>query len=366
MDQHKKTSETILKLLSNRVCRSYTGGALIGQWQGKPDATDNDKPEEWLASSVEARNKNYVLDEGLSKVVTAPGREEKLADLIAADPEGFLGKAHIAKYGANTAVLTKILDAAVRLSIQVHPTKAYARKFFHSEYGKTEAWYILGGRVVNGEPPYVLLGFKPGITRELWEKYFNEQDVDAMIGALHKFYVQEGDVFLIEGGLPHAIGSGCFLIEIQEPTDYTMRVERTTFDGGQLPDKLCHQGLGFDAMLDCFNYDNLSREETFKKYAKQPRLRMNENGNAIADLVSAEDTSCFSMSKLSVTTELKLNGGSFKTLIILKGLGKLHCGGESLAVTQGESFVVPAAVAEIVIENTSNFPLEIVACYPPK
>ena len=44
-----------------------------------------------------------------------------------------------------------------------------------------------------------------------------------MLDCLHKFEVNKGDTFLIEGGIPHAIGAGCFLVEVQEPTDYTIR-----------------------------------------------------------------------------------------------------------------------------------------------
>src|SRR5882757_6590565 len=101
-----KLSTSILKLLNNRVVRSYTGGKMIEQWQGLPNPADNDKPEEWLASVVEARNKNYIPSEGLSTVLMPDGSVEKLTDLIKADTEGFLGKEHAAKYGDSTAVLT--------------------------------------------------------------------------------------------------------------------------------------------------------------------------------------------------------------------------------------------------------------------
>ncbi len=70
-----------------------------------------------------------------------------------------------------------------------------------------------------------------------------------MLDSLHKVPLTEGEVLLIEGGVPHAIGSGCFLIEIQEPTDYTLRVERTTVRGETLPDTACHQGAGFPERL---------------------------------------------------------------------------------------------------------------------
>ncbi|MDB4925908.1 type I phosphomannose isomerase catalytic subunit [Mucilaginibacter sp.] len=361
-----KPSETILKLLNNRVVRSYTGGKLIEQWQGLNNPADNDKPEEWLASVVEARNKNYIPGEGLSTVLMPDGSTAKLIDLIKADSEGFLGEEHVAKYGVHTAVLTKVLDAAVRLSIQVHPTKAYARDYFKSDYGKTEAWYIMGGREINGEPPYVLIGFKPDVTKAQWKKYFDEQDIDGMINALHKFYVQPGDVFLIEGGLPHAIGSGCFLIEIQEPTDYTMRVERKTFDGSTLPDMLCHQGVGFDAMLDCFTYEGLSKYDTLRKYAKHPEPVVLEDGTTVIKLITDADTACFQMDKLIIPDIYQLDDDSFKTLIILAGEGWFVHGGETIEVKQGDTYFLPADVGEVHIENSGADDLEIIACYPPQ
>jgi mannose-6-phosphate isomerase len=359
-------STSLLKLLNNRVVRSYTGGKLIEQWQGLKDPADNDKPEEWLASVVEARNKSYIPDEGLSTVLMPDGAIEKLTDLIKADSEGFLGKGHVAKYGVHTAVLTKVLDAAVRLSIQVHPTKAYAREYFKSAYGKTEAWYIIGGREINGEPPYVLVGFKPGVTHDQWQQYFEEQDIDGMINALHKFYVEPGDVFLIEGGLPHAIGSGCFLIEIQEPTDYTMRVERKTFDGSLLPDELCHQRVGFEAMLDCFTYEGLSKEETFYKYGKHPVPVVLANGTTVINLITEADTSCFKMTKLNIAHSHVLNDASFKTVIILQGEGRFLHNGESIYIKQGDTYFFPAALGEVMVENSGAMPLQIIACYPPE
>lgn len=166
--------------------------------------------------------------EGLSEIVLENGKSITLKDLIRSNPEDILGRRHTAKYGSETAVLVKVLDAGERLTIQVHPDREFAQSAFQSVFGKTEAWYILGGRTIGGEDPYVLLGFKPGMTQAKWKQLFEDQDIPGMIGALHKIPVQPGDVFLVEGGVPHAIGSGCFLIEIQEPTDYTLRVERTT------------------------------------------------------------------------------------------------------------------------------------------
>jgi mannose-6-phosphate isomerase len=362
-----KLTSKPLKLLKNRVCRTYTGGKLIEEWQGNSDPQDNERPEEWVASTVEARNKNYVEDEGLSFVEIDTNKTIKLIDLINLNSQDFLGEYHVKKHGNNMSVLTKVLDAAIRLSIQVHPNKEYAKNYFKSDFGKTEAWYIIGGREVDGELPYILLGFKEEVTKEKWSEYFEKQDIDAMLNSLHKFYVKEGDVFLIEGAIPHAIGSGCFLIEVQEPTDYTMRVERTTFDGGMLPDMLCHQGVGFDKMLECFNYEGLSREETLKRWFKTPKLLRKENGGNETALISKDDTKCFSMKKFIIDDSFEINyNDGFRVIIILKGKGKIFYPDGEVDVKQGDMFFLPQGLKNITYKNSEKQNLEIIACYPPQ
>ena len=47
-----------------------------------------------------------------------------LRDAIAADPEGFLGAAHVRRYGPDPALLVKLLDAGERLPVHCHPDRA--------------------------------------------------------------------------------------------------------------------------------------------------------------------------------------------------------------------------------------------------
>ena len=62
----------------------------------------------------------------------------------------YLGKKLAEKYGT-TGVLIKMLDSLERLTVQVHPDKEYARTVFNSAFGKTESWYVLNTREINGE-----------------------------------------------------------------------------------------------------------------------------------------------------------------------------------------------------------------------
>ncbi len=178
-------------------------------------------------------------------------------------------------------------------------------KLFNSEYGKTECWHILDTR---DEGACVYLGFKEGITKEYWTELYKRQDIEGMLNAMHCFKVKKGDTILIKGRIPHAIGAGCFMLEIQEPTDYTLRTEKVTLAGEVLTDMQLHYGIGEENMMECFNYNGLSESETMKNYFLKPKC----DGD-VMHLVGYSDTKCFKLDKLSFG-EHTLNSESFFTV----------------------------------------------------
>ena len=195
----------IIKECETRVRRTYRGGALLDVFLGRQHGTDGFFPEDWISSFVEAKNREYVPNEGITRL--EDGR--LITDAVGG---GMFGQGR-----TEPGVLIKLLDSSERLGIQVHPTDAYAKKLFGSACGKTESWHVLSTRRINGEEPKVYLGFKPGLTRELWAEYYRTQNVSAMMNALHEIPVKPGDTILVAGGTPHAIGGGCMLLEIQQP-----------------------------------------------------------------------------------------------------------------------------------------------------
>ena len=199
----------IIKECETRVRRTYRGGALLDVFLGRQRGTDGFFPEDWISSFVEAKNRDYIPGEGITRL--EDGR--LITDAVGG---GMFGQGR-----TEPGVLIKLLDSGERLGIQVHPTDAYAKKLFGSDYGKTESWHVLSTRRINDEEPKVYLGFKPGLTRELWTEYYRTQNVNAMLNALHEIPVKPGDTILVAGGTPHAIGGGCMLLEIQQPSDYT-------------------------------------------------------------------------------------------------------------------------------------------------
>lgn len=351
-----------LKQMPNRVWRTYTGGDLIDDFKNTRPEGEGNLPEEWIMSTVSARGKNRPEDEGLSVVLT-PSGPVVLKDLISSAPELFLGRSVARKYGT-TGVLIKIIDSAERLTIQVHPDKKFAKEMLCSDYGKTEAWYILGKREINGEKPSVYLGFKEGITEELWKELFLKQDIPGMLGCLHRFDVNSGDSFIIHGGVPHAIGSGCFLLEIQEPTDYTMRVEKITPGGLIISDELLHQGIGLENMFKCFHYNGNSFKEAERRWRVTPGVAEKAKDFVLRSIIGKNETDCFSMNELRLDGEVTINGnGSFFVCVICSGEGSIYCNGKNYNFSRGDEIFFPGAINEISIRSVKKS--EMLLCYPP-
>ena len=331
----------ILKLEENRVWRLYRGGKLLDELHGRV-GEDGSFPEDWLASVVEAINpprKNAPAHEGLSRAVLACGGTAYLRDLI----------------DTPFNVLTKFLDSAERLPIQVHPDKETARRLFQSEYGKTEAWYILGGREIDGEAPYILMGFKSEVTPDTLKALFDKQDIEGMAALLHKIPVRPGEVYLIRGGSPHAIGAGGLLLEIQEPTDYTISLETHGTTGNEVPEQLIHQGLGFEKMFECFHYNKQSIEELLASVCMESK----ELSPGYEELISCDDTPCFCLRRMRVTeTRVQPAGDLPYTLAVTRGEGTV--GG--IPVTQGDCLFVSAGQAAYEITGE----MELLQCLPPR
>lgn len=308
----------LYKLTTTRVYRTYYGGKNIDRVTGVRNPGITRYPEDWLASVTEAFNPGHeVKGEGLSK--TEDGKY--LADIIAENKSEMIGSDDRMK------LLFKMLDSAERLVIQVHPTVEFAKKYFNSDYGKTECWYVLNGGGT------VYLGFKPDITKEYWKELFYKQDIKAMLDCLHCFNVHKGDMIFIAGGVPHAIGADCFIAELQEPTDLMAVTERVTPSGVKLPDVKLHGGLGFEKMFDCFNYDGMERAEIKEKYFLSPKFL--ENGREL--LVGSDVTDKFRLEKLTVSGENEFAVSDYGIVLITNGEGTIN--GQTAKI--GDRFFIP-------------------------
>ena len=314
--------------------------------------TDPHYPEEWISSVTEAINPNTHHGEGLSRDLRTG---KTLKELIEEDPAGMLGSRRAAQ-GGGLGILVKLIDAGERLTIQVHPNAARAKALFGSPYGKTECWYFLdGGCDAAASRPCVYYDFKEGVTRERWEELFRAQDIPGMLDCMHRIEVEPGMVVYVQGGNPHAIGEGCYLLEIQEPTDLTIRVERTTPTGFAVADEMCHLGLEFSRMFDCFDYRGETLEEARRSCVVPPKTAPASGAVIRTELVGSDRTTCFAMSEYSFSASDGVELPSeddFRALFVVRGGGSIVSkdSGCPIEIHEGDQVFVPASAGVCVLD----------------
>ncbi len=352
----------IILMEPNRVWRTYPGGRLLDTLEGKPEPADTHFPEDWIASTTRAVNpgREDVNEEGCSKV-NIQGTVWLLRDLVQRFPDQLVGPSHFDRYGPNTQFLVKFLDAALRLHIQCHPTRAFARQHLSSDSGKTEAYVILTLR--DGiQAPYIYLGFQRPIRREVLRQAVLDQDLESMFASFDKIPVRPGDVFLVPGGLTHAIGEGIFMIEIMEPTDYVVRLE---FERGGyvLPEESRFMGRDVDFAMDLIDFAPRSVQELRDQYFCRPAPLDRQERSQEWSLVDSRYTDCFRVKRLCVQGTFEKQEPTFYVGIVAKGAGSIHTDQGSVQLQFGDKFLVPFATDSIQFASPKG--MELVFTLPP-
>ncbi len=334
---------------SMRVRRGYRGGALLEARAGRAPC-DGDRPEDWIASSVTAVNPGLPDEtgEGLTPLLAGDGGSSTLAALLAAHPVELLGRDHLAQHGAGLGFLAKLLDAAMRLHIQAHPTRDFARSRLGAPYGKLEAYVILAVRP--GEDGWIHLGFQRSPGCEAWRSIIAEQRKDAMAACFERITVAPGEVWLVPGGWPHAIGPGVLMLEVMEPSDLVVRCEFER-EGIVVPPEARFMGRDLDFCLDVFDYAARSAAEV----RSACRLAAAPAGDAAAGrtgLIGPAHTGCFAVDRLHVPrggSTVLPSDGRIAIALVESGSATLHHDGDSLALRRLDAACVPAATGDLRI-----------------
>ena len=337
----------ILRLAPNRVWRTYSGGLLLDRMEGRSHPADGEFPEDWLGSTVRAVNPGHAdRNEGLAHVIV-DGTAVVLADLIATDPEYFLGTAHLSRFGANPMMLVKYLDGAQRLPFQVHPTIDFSRQYLNTSSGKTEAYYILETRP-EVQDPFIYLGFQRPPTRAEMRRMIVEQDIVAMEKCFDKIRVRPGDVYVVPGGLPHAIGGGILMVELMEPTDFVARVE---FDvGGRvMPEAARFMGRDVEFALDMFSFDAWPITAVQARWRGQPQLVARTSSMLRESLVDGRLTDCFCMTRTALSGVHRFHSAGFGILLVIEGSCSVQTGQELVHLSRYDRIVVPYGLGEFEV-----------------
>ena len=339
MDIYKQPWQLVQNKIRGR------GGREIDRLRGVSPPVDSDSGSEaWIGSVTRVGHPpEGKPDYGCSEAVLPDGRRMFLFEAIGLSPPQALGEKHIAQNGGGMGMLIKYLDAASQYGLQCHPTRGFAKKMWGSAYGKEESWYVIGTRSDTKEPAYILLGFKEGVDRGEWEKHYRKDDIAALENLCHKIQVQTGEAYFVGGGVPHALGEGCFVVEVQEPCDITLGAN--TYEYVKK-----HWGTGpidkktYDArLLGAYVYDGCTFEENLRRW-RIPRKTMRSGGWGKEEIIiGAAQTRFFSF------TELTVNGGEAdifdtgfpKVAVVLEGDGKICFNGGEMPIKQGDEIFLP-------------------------
>jgi mannose-6-phosphate isomerase len=333
-----------IRLGANQLHRFYRGGERIARFRGIR-SDDPYAPEDWVGSTTTIFSED---ERGLT--LLADGRT--LRDAIAADPEGFLGAAHVRRYGPDSTLLVKLLDAGERLPVHCHPDRNFARRHLGLSAGKTEAWLI-----VEAHGASVHLGFHVDVDADVIAEWVERQDRNAMLNLLNELRVEPGDRIYVPAGLPHAIGDGIFLVELQEPSDLSVLLEWTGFDVDGRRDG--HLGLGFDVALGCLTRSALDGGEL--AHLKRASVELPEARPGVTRLLPPEADPYFRAERLRPRSSAALEAG-FSILVAVAGRGLLESdrAGE-VELTRGDTVLVPHAAGKAELTGE----IDVLRCLPP-
>ena len=305
----------------------YAGGERIAALRGTEPADHT--PEEWIG----AANTTFDGSRGLSRL--PDGR--LVRDALAADPEAFLGAAHVRRFGADPALLVKLLDAGQRLPVHFHPGREFAARELGLGHGKTEAWLI-----VEADPgASVHVGFAREVGLDEVRGWMAAQDSGAMLDAMQELPVTGGDAVFVPAGVPHAIGAGILMVEVQEPTDLSVLLE---WEGFELTEDEGHLDLGWDTALRALD----------RSVWDGPRAAALRTPGAGRSLLPAAADPWFRAERVRGGDELD---AGFSILVALSGDGEL--GGEPFA--RGTALLVPFDLGPLTLSGD----VEAIRCRPP-
>jgi mannose-6-phosphate isomerase len=321
----------------NMPAMFYRGDGRIDRLRGTTG--HEDRPEDWIAS-VTARFGSQTD----GKTTLPDGT--LLADAVASDPEAWLGREHVAKYGSDTGLLVKLLDAGQRLPVHVHPDRSFAAEHLASPHGKTEAWLVLEA----APDASVQLGFCRDVTADELTGWARAQDIEAMLAVTNRIPVSAGDTVLCPAGTPHSISEGILIVELQEPADLSIMLEWSTFS---LTEGDATLGLPLEEALSC-----IDRKACPPERIKELHGRSLNSG--VGSLLPSEADAFFVAERVDTQVSRHLSQ-SYGVLVVTGGSGHLGTeNGSSVPIGRGSTVAIPHSAGAGVLSGD----LEGVRCLP--
>lgn len=301
------------------------GGRELATLFGKELPDDDPIGESWEVAD---------LPDSESQVAGGPLAGRRLDELVKMWGPGLLGDAELVS--GRFPLLIKFLDARQRLSIQVHPHAPRDSSEPEPPDVKREAWYI----VAAAPQAELYIGLKPEVGPE---DVRAAGTTAALVDLLHRRPAQPGRCYYLPAGVPHAMGMGLVVAEVQTPSDITYRLydwNRMGLDGRP-------RSLHLEQALANIDY-------------AVPEAQIVQRRTHVADLLLTVTrlVRCqrFSIDKLRFSEGYvrELPDREMRVWIMLSGEGRLVCEPYQCELKPGDVAVIPADSAETRVETVAD------------
>ena len=205
-------------------------------------------------------------------------------------------------------ILSKIIKAEDKLSVQVHPDDDYAKRVENAN-GKTECWYILEAK----EGATLVSGIKKGLNKEKLRKIIKEGKLEDY---LERISIKRGDFIYIPAGTVHAIEAGVKLIEVQQNSNITYRLH----DWGR------GREVHIEKSLDVIDYEGKNKGGKIDKFNKL-------------------ETPYFKVEKIIVNNKyVDMVNESFHSYIVISGEGIIKANNLQMKLKEEETIYISKGV----------------------
>ena len=320
------------------------GGRRLAQL-GKHLPNTEPVGESWeLADLASTSSSGGGGDSAHSEIVNGELAGQTIGDAIKIWGDDLLGGVKLSAEGG-FPLLVKYLDAKEHLSVQVHPSPAYAQ-MHQGAHLKTESWFILEATPgPDGEDPVIYKGFQEGVTKQDLAKAIIDGTVPSL---MRKELAVPGQCHTLPSGTVHALGAGVLVAEIQTPSDTTFRVYDWAKEYGR-----AGRELHLEQAIECASFeqpepavcarammaDDMSTMATMPAHVGATRVRVSSTEFYSIEVLSVCD------SLVDIISEPDQDGPAVVMVVKAMQVSIVSRSGafEEVALELGQTVLVPAS-----------------------
>ena len=297
-------------------------------------------PRPWGTLDLSAIYPNHKFNERIGEawltgdncvVTNGPLAKRSLSDLSKEFGSELVGAA--ARDPQRFPLLLKFLFPEEKLSVQVHPDDATARRF-GEPWGKTECWYVAHAKPGS----QIALGLKPGVTRAQLEQGIHDERAE---GLLNWINIYQGEMIYVAGGTVHTIGPGAVLLETQQQSDTTYRL----YDYGRPRPLHLERGLA-----------SVKERTASGKVIRPAPVAINGGKNRRSSMIAAPyfTVDLFELKEPQdfSTADFENNSGktSAQILVAVEGCGVVESQGrDPVTLAKGDAVIIPASLPSFTV-----------------